>query len=275
MNYTLTKPKGSAEAKSSAIAAMKRFWPFLQPEKKSLLLALFAMVTNAGLTLLAPWVVGYAIDTFVQAKQYQGVLASCAFLLALYFAVLVLQYYQTTWMGGVGQRVLFRLRNALFNKLQELPVAFFNQNKAGDLISRLNNDTDKLQQFFTQSLMQFIGSVFIMIGAGVFLVLLQVPLGMAALLPALALFLFTQVISGWVKRMNAANLRSVGGMSAEIQESLGNFKVIVAFNRRDYFRRRFQEVNEEAYATSVTAGLANNLFVPVFGLSAHAAQLVV
>ena len=67
-------------------------------------------------------------------------------------------YLQTRVMGGVGQRVLFNLRNAVFNKLQELPVAFFNQNKAGDLISRINNDTDKLNQFFSQALMQFIGS---------------------------------------------------------------------------------------------------------------------
>ena len=54
-------------------------------------------------------------------------------------------------MGGVGRRVLFELRNALFTKLQELPLDFFNQNKAGDLISRINNDTDKLNQFFAQA----------------------------------------------------------------------------------------------------------------------------
>ena len=59
-------------------------------------------------------------------------------------------------MGGVGQRMLFTLRNSIFNKLQLLPVGFFNQNKAGDLISRVNNDTDKINQFFSQSLMQFI-----------------------------------------------------------------------------------------------------------------------
>jgi ABC-type multidrug transport system fused ATPase/permease subunit len=76
---------------------------------------------------------------------------------------------QTKLMGGVGQRMLFTLRNAIFNKLQLLPVDFFNQNKAGDLISRVNNDTDKLNQFFSQSLVQFIGSIATMTGAGIFL----------------------------------------------------------------------------------------------------------
>ena len=74
-------------------------------------------------------------------------------------------------MGGVGRRLLFNLRNKIFNKLQELPVAFFNQNKAGDLISRINNDTDKLNQFFSQALMQFISNIMLIVGTGIFLVL--------------------------------------------------------------------------------------------------------
>ena len=67
--------------------------------------------------------------------------------------------------GRCGRRVLFHLRNALFLKLQDLPVAFFNENKAGDLISRMNNDTDKLNQFVAQALMQFVGSTFLITGA--------------------------------------------------------------------------------------------------------------
>ncbi|MEZ6079775.1 MAG: ABC transporter transmembrane domain-containing protein [Pirellulaceae bacterium] len=66
----------------------------------------------------------------------------------LYTAGLFTSYGQTRLMGGVGQRVVFNLRLKIFNKLQELPVAFFHANKTGDLISRINNDTDKLNQFF-------------------------------------------------------------------------------------------------------------------------------
>ncbi len=72
---------------------------------------------------------------------------------------LVFSYRQTLMMGGVGQRMLYMLRNAVFVKLQELPIAFFNQNKTGDLISRINNDTDKMNQFFSQSLVQFASKI--------------------------------------------------------------------------------------------------------------------
>ena len=178
-------------------------------------------------------------------------------------------------MGRVGQRMLFNLRNTVFNKLQELPIDFFSQNKAGDLISRVNNDTDKINQFFSQSLVQFMSSIFSMIGAGIFLISLNPELAIAALLPALFLWFFTRAISPFVKSKNTANMKSTGLLSAEIQESLSNFKVIVAFNRRDYFRKRFEEVNAENYRNAVRSGIANNIFTPVFGLSANIGQLIV
>jgi ATP-binding cassette subfamily B protein len=63
-------------------------------------------------------------------------------------------------------------------------------------------------------------------------------------------------------------------MSAEIQESLNNFKVIVAFNRRDYFRKRFKQVNDKNFSTAVSAGYANNMFTPVYGMAASIAQMI-
>jgi ATP-binding cassette subfamily B protein len=178
-------------------------------------------------------------------------------------------------MGGVGQRVLYRLRNQIFNKLQALPVAFFNQNKAGDLISRINNDTDKINQFFSQGLIQFMGSIFLMVGAVIFLLTLNLRLGAATLAPAILLLIITRLLSAWVKKKNLVSSQKLGEMSSEIQESLSNFKVIIAFNRRDYFKKRFQEVNDDNYTAAVSAGIANNSFTPIYGLASNFGQLIV
>ncbi len=70
-------------------------------------------------------------------------------------------------------------------------------------------------------------------------------------------------------------MKSTGGLSAEIQESLSNFKTIIAFNRRDYFRQKFSVANNTNYKASVAAGLINNVFVPVFTLFSNIAQLIV
>jgi len=274
MNYDLNQ-LSKGQQKTSTLAGLKKLFQLIAHERRNLLLALCAILANSGLNLLGPFIVGRTIDKYVVTKQYHGVLINCGFLLAMYLVTLVTSYLQTRLMGGVGQRMLFTLRNAVFNKLQQLPVAFFNQNKAGDLISRVNNDTDKLNQFFSQSLMQFIGSIATMVGAGIFLVAINIKLGAAALAPGLLILFFTMIVSPWVKRTNAKSLKSVGGMSAEIQESLHNFKVIIAFNRRDYFRKRFDVANTENFKAAIGAGLANNIFMPVYTLFASIAQLAV
>ena len=275
MNYNLNQPSDKTEQKISSLAALRKLLSLIGEERRNLTIAFAAIFLNAGLSLLGPYLIGYTIDTYIQTKQYHGVLVLAAILLALYVAAFIVNYIQMRMMGGIGQRMLFSLRNAVFNKLQELPVDFFNQNKAGDLISRINNDTDKVNQFFSQSLMQFIGSLFTMTGAGIILLSINLTLGLAALSPALIVWIFTKIISPWVKRRNAESMKSTGSLSAEIQESLGNFKLIIAFNRRDYFRKRFEEANSQNYTKSVQAGIANNVFMPVYTLAANFGQLIV
>jgi ATP-binding cassette subfamily B protein len=114
-----------------------------------------------------------------------------------------------------------------------------------------------------------------MAGAAIFLLVIHVELGLAGLTPAVFILIFVGVISPLVKKKNAASLKSTGGLSAEIQESLGNFKTIVAFNRRDYFRNKFNSANAINYKASVGAGLVNGVFVPVFTLYSNIAQLIV
>ncbi len=274
MNYNLNQ-LSAAQEKTSTYAAVKKLLQLISGERKNLWLALGAILLNSALNLTGPLLIGYTIDKFVQHKDYNGVLTSAGILLAMYLVALFTSYFQTRLMGGVGQRMLFTLRNSVFGKLQQLPVAFFNANKAGDLISRVNNDTDKLNQFFSQSLMQFIGSLVSMIGAGIFLLFINIRLGAATLLPAICILIFTWLFSPFVKKKNAQNLKSTGLLSAEIQESLNNFKVTIAFNRRDYFRKRFEDVNHRNYTTAIGAGLANNFLLPVYGLFSGLAQLVV
>lgn len=274
MNYDLNKFSAQQE-KASTLTALKKLLELIRHEHKILWFSLVAILVNATVNLLGPLMIGHAIDKYVMHGNYHGVLVYAAILLAMYTCGLVASYLQTKLMGGVGQRMLYTLRNAIFNKLQQLPVAFFNQNKAGDLISRVNNDTDKINTFFSQSLMQFVGSIAIMVGAGIFLLSINLKLGAATLIPGALAWIFTKLLSAWVKRKNMANLKSVGGMSAEIQESLNNFRVIIAFNRRDYFRKRFDEANIDNYNTAIKAGIANNIFLPIYTLLSSLAQLIV
>jgi len=274
MKYQLNQNKNE-ERKISILIALKKLKPYIKGEERDLIIACVATLFTSAASLVAPLIIGYTIDNFIQKGNFHEVLVFSGYLFLIYLVGLGASYIQTIRMGGVGRKVLFNLRNAVFNKIQELPVAFFNQNKAGDLISRINNDTDQLNQFFSQALMQFMRNFFLIIGAGVFLLVLNIKLGFSALIPALVVFVVTRFVSSWVKRKNLISLQSLGGMSAEIQENINNFKVVVAFNRLDYFRKKFDDVNEKNFKAGVWAGIANNIFTPIYSLTSNLGQLIV
>ena len=275
-DYSLAKTDLAKEKEKSVLTtAWRRLVPLMAEERRSVTIALAAILINSAVSLVVPIIIAHIVDIYIVGKNFHGILLFSILLAVIFIAGLISSYVQILNMGGMGRRLLFNLRNKIFGKLQELPVAFFNANKAGDLISRINNDTDKLNQFFSQALMQFVGNIVLILGTGVFIIFINFRLGLVALVPAAAALLATQLLSPWVKRTNLRSLRSLGGMIAEIQESINNFKVIVAFNRLDYFRNKFKESNEINYSASVAAGVASNIFNPIYVLASSLAQLAI
>jgi ATP-binding cassette, subfamily B, bacterial len=276
MNYKLKDADAVQEREKGVLGtAVRRLLPLMKEEGGSVSIAVGAILVSSAATLLVPVIIAYIVDHYIETKDFHGVLVWSGILLGIYIIGSITSYVQVRTMGAVGRRILFNLRNAIFNKLQALPVAFFNQNKAGDLISRINNDTDKLNQFFAQALMQFASNIVLIVGAGIFLLAINIKLGAASLVPAVIVLILTQLLSPWVKRVSLVSLRTLGGMSGEIQESLNNFKVIVAFNRLDYFREKFKEANESNYSASIAAGIASNTFTPIYTFASILAQLIV
>ncbi len=273
MDYALKTSDGKTqESLSSAWRALK---PLLGDERRHIVVAVACVTVSTAANLLGPVITARIIDTAIKHGDYGLLLRDAGLLAAVYLVGLAAMYLQTLRMGTVGRNVLFKLRGQLFAQLSRLPVAFFAQNRAGDLISRVNSDTDKINQFFSQALMQMFGSLFRVVGAGILLLVLNWELGLIALAPALAMLVITRVLSPWVKHTNRKSLESLGALSGDVSESLANFQVIVAFNRVDYFREKFDAANQTNYRASVKAGVASGVFAPLYTLAGSAGSILV
>ena len=197
MSYNLNKNKNGAENPAEKITTkviLSRLMSLVGQERKNLYIAIVFIFINSGLNLITPYLMGTAVDKFIVTNQYDGLIKYSVILLGIFLLALVSGYTQAQLMGRVGQRMMYNLRNNVFSKLQDLPIGFFTENKAGDLISRINNDTDKINQFFSQSLVQFMSSIFTMLGAGIFLITIDTKLALAALTPAIVLWFFTRAL---------------------------------------------------------------------------------
>jgi ATP-binding cassette subfamily B protein len=271
MNYSLDSTKNNLKSKST----IRQFLIFLKDDKLKLLLTLLIIVINSSANIIAPFILGYTINNFIVKQDLSGVSIFSLVLLGVYIITFISSYFQTVIMGRLGQDLLYKLRNSLFEKIQSLPLAFFNQNKLGDLISRINSDTDKLNHFFSQPLIKFVSNIFTIVGIGIFIFFLNFSLALVTVSSAVVLFIITYFVSPWINKKNKKSLKSLGEMSAEIQESLSHFKVIVAFNRRDYFRDNFEKANNDNFVSSIKAGIANTFSGPLYDLAGNIATLSV
>lgn len=273
VNFSLNS-KNSSIQKWNRIG-LKKLYVLISEEKNKIFLALFALVITTSGSLIGPYIIGQTIDIYVTKGLVDGLRIMTIILFFIYTIEFVANYVQIKIMGTVGQNVLFKLRNTILQKIEELPLEFFNQNKAGDLISRINSDTSLLSQFFSETLTRFIGGICVIVGAGVFLIVLHTRLGLTTLMPAVLLFIFTKMLSKIVRQTNTQSLTQNGLLSAEIQESLQNFKVIVASNRRDFFQSRFEEINTSTYKANLKARLYNGVFMPIYDFAASLGQYAV
>lgn len=269
-NYQLNKPI-AAKKRSS----LKNFWPLIKGEIPFMLMVFVIILINAATNISVPYLLGRTVDQAITAKNFDLLIQMVMLLSGLFVAALLTNYLQVSLMGRLSQRLLFNLRTKLFDKIQELPLSFFNVNKIGDLISRINNDTDKLNQFFSEALVRFVGSFFTIMGIGIFIFFLNFNMAIVVLSVAVLLLLFTQFLSPWLRRRNEVSLRNLGKFSGEIQEDLNNFKVIVAFNQGQYFYDKFEQFNREYFQSARRAAFSNGLLTPIYVLASNSAAVMV
>ncbi|MES3005830.1 MAG: ABC transporter ATP-binding protein [Patescibacteria group bacterium] len=253
----------------------KQFFGYIKGDGGKLLVGFAMVLIDAAAAMLTPFMIARAIDQYISIGDLQGLIVICFQLIAIYFVTMVSGYIQGIFVGSVSQRTLFRLRESIFSKLQSLPIAFFNQNKAGDLMSRINNDTEKLNQFLSDSVVRFLGSFFTIFGVAIFVFFINVKLSLVMLITAVGLAILTRLVSPLVGRLNKKTARNVGDMSAALQENLTNFRVVVAFGKRQYFRDFLDKVNRKNYEATIYSDSANKLFEPIYDFAGGVALVAV
>jgi len=262
-------------AQQSLIATLKSLWPFVQPDLPLLCASASVILLNSGLNVAIPFMIGKTIDTAIVHRQPELLLWWVFGLLGVFGAAFVTQLGQIAMMGIAGQRILGRLRQAVFNHLQSLPLTYFQLHPAGDLISRITNDTDKLNQLFSESFTRFVGSGAVIIGIGTVMILLQPLLAVTALCMTLGLLIITLLLSPLLQRLNSLALTTVGGLASQLRDTLQNFKVVIAYHIQHFFAQRFIDANDISYRSAVKSGIANTIVIPLYDAAGNLAVLAV
>lgn len=242
------------------LTVARRLMGYLRPHWRALSLLLVTVLVSAGASALGPLFIGQAIDEFIIPGDRAGLMRIMLLLIGAYVIGAAATGAQFYLMGKVGQEVLAQVRADIFAKVQVLPLSFFDKNESGDLMSRLTNDVDTLNQFLGQGLIQVIGGVFQMVAIGVAMLTMQWQMGLAVMAVLPFMLVTTLALSRRARLAFRTSREALGDISTELEEGIAGVKVAQAFNRADENITRFSSMNEanrdaNVGATAITSAL--------------------
>ncbi len=247
----------------------KKLWKFLfsylKPFRGSFILFLILLLMGTSIISISPIITAFIIDNGIVAGDAQFVLNMSIFYLSLMFFMAISTYVSQYGMAKVSQNVVFKIRNDLFFKLQDMSMTYFDQHPSGDIISITTNDIDQLNQL--------VGGQFVMIISGFLSIVLTVII-MYILNPLLAtislvifpifvvmLKVFKKVITGVFKKTR----ESISKVTTSVQENIAGTKVVQSFGQEKKATSEFDEANTENYKIMLKVRRIMSVFFPLIG----------
>ncbi|MEG1515660.1 MAG: ABC transporter ATP-binding protein [Clostridia bacterium] len=256
------KPK---DAKRTLWRLVKLYARFGRP----ILWAILMTAASALIAVAIPYFSGRAFDFFdLRARTVDVPMLSR--LLSLVAVLYAVNWLITTLSGvlllKVSQKLVFSLRNAFFDKLQALPLAFYDTTAHGDTMSRMTNDVDNLSSTLAQMTTQLVSSVLTIVGSLCVMTALNLPLTLVVLLCVPLVTLLTRLVAGKSRAFFLAQQRNLGGLNSVIEESILGLKLVKAFGRQQDVLADFDAMNEQLYENSQRAQVWAGLMMPLMNV---------
>jgi ATP-binding cassette subfamily B protein len=243
--------------------ALTRLFFYLAPFKVVLGLVLVLVLAYTALGLAGPYLMGVAIDRFIAVKRVDGLMTIALAMLVVYVLNNLFQAWSGWIMSSVSQKSLRNLRQDLFQRLQGLPLAFFDRNPAGELMSRLTNDIDAINQAVSQNITSLAASVLSMGGILAAMFILNAGLALASLLVVPIMAWFAQFVARYTRKGFRELQKALGELNSLEEESISGLKVISAFRRNDSVIAEFRGRNQSVYKAGVAANSYALLLMPL------------
>lgn len=240
-----------------------RIWNYMKREKIALILAIIFVLATTLLGLLGPFLIGVIVDDYIIPKDIPGTIRMGGILAVVYIALSLFTWLQSYIMIRVSLVTIKQLRQDLFNQLHSLSLKFFDRRQHGDLMSRVTNDIDQLNNALSQSVIQIFSSVLTVIGAMLSMLYLNWIMALVTLCVIPLMFYTTKRIikyssSNFIKRQ-----RDLGELNGIVEESISGLEIIQLFGREEKVFDRFSSVNERLRSSSSQAEIISGFLGPV------------
>ncbi len=252
-----------------ALSTMKRLWSYFGDQRKNLLVLAALILTSTSIGLIVPFLIGRAIDTI---EAFEGgsdlsLLRSIVLVLVTAYTLDWLIHFTQAWlMAGVSQRIVQKLRNSLFHKLQKLPIAFFDRHTHGEIMSRLANDIENISSTVAQSTTHLMSSTLMITGSFVMMIILSPWLTLASMVTVPMVFILARVITTQTRVLFKRRQEMLGALNGHIEEMVSGISVVKAFNHEEKVIDQFDTINDALCEVGVKAQIWSGFIMPLMNV---------
>jgi ATP-binding cassette, subfamily B, multidrug efflux pump len=252
------RPKVRAKNWSGTLG---RIWSYLSAHKARLAAVLLMVVFSSGLALLGPYLVGMAVDDYLESGGGRPWAMFLVGLTLVFAGSSLTSWLQNIWMIGIAQETVYRMRSELFAQLHRLPIPYYGKRQQGEIMSRLTNDMDNVSSTLNSSAIQIFSSVLTLVGT------LAVMLYLSPLLTVLTFLVVPLMMAGmrWITKRTGPlykrRQQDLGSLNGYIEETLSGQRIIKAFSQEQRVLQGFRERNEAIRSSSFWAQTISG-FIP-------------
>ena len=248
---------------------MKKLLRYLRPHSFKLAVVFIFAIVSTVFSIVSPTILGDATDTIVEGLMsplgidFSALLDTIILLICLYAISFVFSFSQSYIMAGVSQKVTYELREKMSQKIDSLPVSYFDNRTHGQIQSYMINDIETINQSLSQSISQIITSATMIVGILIMMIRINLLMTITALivLPLSALAIKLIVSRSQVQfRKQQDDLSDVNG---HVEEMFDGHTVIKAFNREEDSIEKFDEINDALYSSSWKSQFLSGMMMPI------------
>jgi ABC-type multidrug transport system fused ATPase/permease subunit len=246
------------------------------PHRRTLLLILALLLAGSAAALANPWIAGLLTKSILEGGQ--SGLPAFQVILLFWFALLAIKslisFLSSFLVGSTGAAMAAQLRSRVYEHLQILPMAYYQDRKPGDLLTLLSNDSEAISGFVTHTLVQLLPLILTFLGAFLIMAWLDPLIALLAALLMPVYYLAMKILGRRIRLITSQWIKSWSGMVSLVQENLGLIPAIKAFTREPLEAERFAEKNTDFLGLSRTQILIQSIMTPAISFLASAGLLL-
>ncbi len=259
--------RGGYQKPKNAKRTMLRLMKYISGKKWLLVIVFLCVIMSSVASIAGTYLIRPVLNELVGSGSLSDKLGYLARMLAVMAAVFLLgavcSYAQSAIMAQLAHRGTNKLRAELFDKMQDLPLSFYDKHTHGELMSRFSNDADYVQQMLEQSIVSVISSSLLFVGIVIVMLVTCAPLFIVTLLVLAGSFFAIRIIGGRSRKLYRQQQKALGEMNGNIQEMIEGLRVVKAFTHEEEAKEQFGKLNDAYFDVAKDANFYGTAMMPI------------